>query len=60
MVVAQVMRAMEPRNPQMCAYYGEVRRLEEKFKGFELHHSYKRFNTEADEVSTIIGAEARP
>jgi hypothetical protein len=44
------MKAMEPRDPKMCAYYGE---LEEKFKAFEPHHSYKRFNTEADELSTI-------
>lgn len=53
LVVDQVMKAMEPRDPRMCAYYGEVRRLEEKFKGFELHHSYRRFNVEADELSTI-------
>ena len=43
---------MEPRDPRMCAYYGEVRKLE-KFKGFELHHSYRHFNAEADELSTI-------
>jgi ribonuclease HI len=53
LVVDQVMKATEPHNPQMRAYYGEVRKLEEKFKGFELHHSYRRFNTEADELSTI-------
>jgi ribonuclease HI len=53
LVVNQVMKAMEPRDPKMCAYYGEVRKLEEKFKGFELHHSYRRFNAEANELSTI-------
>lgn len=37
----------------MCAYYKEVQKLEEKFKGFELHHSYWCFNVEADELSTI-------
>lgn len=54
LVVDQVMKAMEPRDPRMCAYYGEVCKLEEKFKGFELHHSYRRFNVEADELSTIV------
>jgi hypothetical protein len=37
----------------MCAYYIEVQKLEEKFKGFEQHHTYRRFNAEADELSTI-------
>jgi hypothetical protein len=37
----------------MCTYYGEVRKLEEKFKGFELHHNYRRFNAKTDELSTI-------
>lgn len=47
------MKAMEPHDPKICAYYGEVRKLEEKFKGFELQHSYKRFNVEADKLLTI-------
>jgi hypothetical protein len=47
------MKAKEPRDPKMLAYYNKVRRLEEKFKGFKLHHSYKRFNSKADELSTI-------
>lgn len=53
MAVDQVMKATEPHNPQMRVYYDEVRKLEEKFKGFELHHSYRHFNAEADELSTI-------
>jgi hypothetical protein len=53
LVVDQVMKAMEPRSPWMCAYYVEVQRVEEKFKSFELHHSYRRFNAEADKLSTI-------
>lgn len=52
-VVDKVIKAMERRDSKMCAYYGEVRKLEEKFKGFELHHSYKCFNAEADELSLI-------
>lgn len=40
LVVDQVMKAVEPRDPRMCVYYSKVRKLEEKFKGFELHHIY--------------------
>jgi hypothetical protein len=41
----------------MLTYYNEVRRLEERFKLFELHHSYRRFNAEADELSTIASGQ---
>jgi hypothetical protein len=44
---------MEPHDPQICAYYGEVQKLEERFKGFKLHHSYRHFNAETDKLSTI-------
>jgi hypothetical protein len=47
------MKAMELHDMWMCTYYSKVQKLEEKFKGFELHHSYIRFNAEADELSTI-------
>jgi hypothetical protein len=53
LVVDQVMKAMEPCYPKMLAYYNEVQRLEERFKGFELHHSYRRLNDDADELSSI-------
>lgn len=61
LVVDQVMKVAEPRDPKMCAYYREVRKLEEKFKGFELEHNYRRFNEEADRLSTIAsGPEPVP
>lgn len=44
---------MVSHDPKMCTYYGEVQKLEETFKGFELHHSYRCFNDEVDELSTI-------
>lgn len=50
---------MEPGDLQMCTYYIEVQKLEEKFKGFEQHHTYRRFNAEADELSTIA-SERKP
>jgi ribonuclease HI len=53
LVVNQVMKAMEPHDLSMCAYYNEVHKLEEKFKGFEVHHSYRCFNPKHDELSTI-------
>lgn len=40
MVVDQVMNVMEPHYPSMCTYYDKVRKVDEMFKGFELHHSY--------------------
>jgi hypothetical protein len=46
------MKAMKPCDLRMCAYYGEVQKLEEKLKGFELHYSYICFNAEANELST--------
>lgn len=57
MVVDQVLKEMELHNPWMCMYYGKVRKLEEKFKGFELHHSYRHFNAETDELSTIASGQ---
>jgi hypothetical protein len=53
LVLNQDMKAMEPCNPQMCVYYNGVCKLEEKFKGFELHHNYRCFNAEANELSAI-------
>lgn len=57
LVVDEVMKAMESRDPGMCAYYSEVHKLEEKFKGFEVHHSYRRFNPKDDELSTIASGQ---
>lgn len=38
-------------------YYSKVSKLEEKFKGFKLHHSYRRFNARADLLSTIASVQ---
>lgn len=54
LVIDQVMKATESRDPRMHTFYDEVQRLEEKYKGFKLHHSYRRFNAEADKLSTIV------
>jgi hypothetical protein len=57
LVVDQVMKEVQPRDPKMLAYYNKVQRLEEWFKGFKLHHSYRQFNGEADELSTIASGQ---
>jgi hypothetical protein len=56
LIAEQVMKVMEPHDPRMFAYYSEVWKLE-KFKGFELYHSYKCFNAEAEELSTIASGQ---
>jgi ribonuclease HI len=38
LVVSQVMGQSNRRDSRMAAYQQEVRKLEEKFDGFELHH----------------------
>ena len=48
---------MEPRDLKICACYDEARKLEENFKGFELHHNYRRFNVDADELLTIVSGK---
>jgi hypothetical protein len=57
LVVDQVMKSMEPHDPRMCAYYSKVYKLEENFKGFELHHTYRHFNPEANKLSTIASRQ---
>jgi hypothetical protein len=41
------------RDPKMEAYCDEVRRLEDKFYGFELNHVARRYNETADELAKI-------
>jgi hypothetical protein len=41
------------RDPKMEAYCDEVRRLEDKFYGFELNHIARRYNETADELAKI-------
>ena len=38
LVVDQVMKESSYKSPLMVAYYQEVRKLEDKFQGIELHH----------------------
>ena len=38
LVVNQVMKEWDIRSPAITSYCNEVRRLEKKFEGLELHH----------------------
>jgi ribonuclease HI len=53
LVIDQVIKEVEPCEPWMHVYRNKVCKLEEKFKGFEIHHNYRCFNAEADQVLTI-------
>jgi ribonuclease HI len=46
-VVNQVIGESKCHNPCMVAYHQEVRKLEEKFNNFELHHVLRRDNEAA-------------
>jgi hypothetical protein len=53
LVIDQVMKNSHCRDPEMEAYYDEVRRLEDKFYGLELNHIARRYNETADELVKI-------
>jgi len=53
LVIDQVMKASNCRDPKMEAYCKEVRRLEDKFHGLELVHIARRYNEAADELAKI-------
>jgi ribonuclease HI len=48
LIINQVMGESNYHDIQMVAYRQDVRRLEEKFDGFELHHILRRDNEAAD------------
>jgi ribonuclease HI len=50
LVIDQVMKNSQCRDPKMEAYCDEVRRLEDKFYGLELNHIARRYNETADEL----------
>jgi ribonuclease HI len=53
LVIDQVMKNSNCRDPKMEAYCDEVRRLEDKFYGLELNHIARRYNETADELAKI-------
>jgi ribonuclease HI len=57
LVVDQVMKNSQCRDPKMEAYFDEVRRLEDKFFGLELNHITRWYNETADELAKIASGQ---
>ena len=53
LVVDQVMKVSSCKSPLMAAYYQEVRKLENKFQGIELHHVPQKDNDAADFLTKL-------
>ena len=59
LVVDQVMKESSYKSPLMAAYCQEVRKLEDKFQGIELHHVPQKDNDTADFL-TKLAARREP
>ena len=53
LVVDQVMKESSYKSPLMAAYCQEVRKLEDKFQGIELHHAPRKDNDAADFLAKL-------
>ena len=53
LVIDQVMKESSCKSPLMAAYCQEVRKLEDKFQGIELHHVPRRDNDAADFLAKL-------
>jgi ribonuclease HI len=60
LIVNQVMGESNYRDSHMVAYWQEVRKLEEKFDGFELHHILQRDNDAADALAWLESSRELP
>jgi hypothetical protein len=47
-------------DPRTAAYRQEVRKLEDKFDSFELHHILRRDNEAADALSQLGSSHEQP
>jgi ribonuclease HI len=56
LVIDQVMKNSQCRDPKMEAYCDEVRRMEDKFYGLKVNHVARRYNETADELAKIASA----
>ncbi|XP_039811637.1 uncharacterized protein K02A2.6-like [Panicum virgatum] len=59
LVIDQVMKNSNCESPLMDAYYQEVRKLEGRFRGLELHHIPRKQNPDADTLAKMA-AERKP
>jgi ribonuclease HI len=53
LLVNQVMKEWDVRNPAMTGYCNAMRKLEKKFEGLELHHVPQVKNQAADDLAKI-------
>jgi hypothetical protein len=53
LVIDQVMKNTSCHNEKMEAHRAEVRKLEDKFFGFELNHITRKYNKEVDKLANI-------
>jgi ribonuclease HI len=59
LIINKVMGESNCRDSHMAAYRQKVRKLEEKFNGFEVHHILRRDNEAADAL-TWLGLNHKP
>ena len=57
LVVDQVMKASSCKSPLMATYCQEVRKLEDKFQGIELHHVPRKDNDAADFLTKLAARQ---
>jgi ribonuclease HI len=60
LIVNQVRGESNCRDSRMMAYCQEVRKLEEKFDGFELHHILRRDNEVGDTLTRLRSSRDQP
>ena len=60
LVIDQVMKESSYKSPLMAAYYQEVRKLKDKFRGIELHHVPQKDNTSADFHTKLVARREPP
>jgi ribonuclease HI len=53
LIINQVMGELNCHDSRMAAYHLEVRKLEEKFDGFKLHHIHRRDNEAIDALTCL-------
>ena len=59
LVVGQVKGELEAQDARMQEYLGQVRRIQTKFKFFDLSHIPRSGNTHADSLATIATSSAQ-
>jgi ribonuclease HI len=60
LIINQVMGESNYRDPRMATYLKEVRKLEEKFDGFKLHHILRCDNEAVDALTLLESSREHP